>query len=567
MPGEIKFSPEADFPTGGSGSEQSNTKKQNKDNIQPKSPREQLNELISQYSSLDVIPEERLKEIGFVKTIYEGGVRITSEETIKERQQKEMEKVMGTPFDIIPVEAKIVSIGRRMLVGDLVNIGRKYFDRVLYDNAWGADDNTPLVYGEESPVVALRETISVDKEIMKKICDRFDLPEDDRAYGYFVADVFTDGISGATLGARDSFTKEWEQILKSVNDKVESSQDDMLSSKDTEEVYNKLEQSRGKLADPDFYNSAFMGRFYATAEYHDYSRSEKGENLTPFEASKQTFVYLLEKYDEFKVVIQQLELSKSHFDFLNILSKITIDKNDEEKRLLSEMKIASVEEKREKSGKLKALKREREEKIKLIAGIKEFYDIPKIAAANFSDIIKAVQKVLIRGSSKDDDVEFKLDARPNRLLDSNPGKVSGDCTDGVPLPFTKPDVPIYNVKVFRNEDSHIGNIYLLMTNTIDNISVWHLDAIQIPSAVDWDGFIENLFDSLLKAAKNKGVAYITVSREPSRISNYDYIQDAVLKYCEKINAGQGVIDVPDYKSLGDQYSNPQCNGEVFLIPA
>lgn len=50
--------------------------------------------------------------------------------------------------------------------------------------------------------------------------------------------------------------------------------------------------------------------------------------------------------------------------------------------------------------------------------------------------------------------------------DRNPGAVSGDCTENDSLPFLDPSNRLFNVKVMRNEVDHVGNIYLL--EVVDN---------------------------------------------------------------------------------------------------
>jgi len=201
----------------------------------------------------------------------------------------------------------------------------------------------------------------------------------------------------------------------------------------------------------------------------------------------------------------------------------------------------------------------------ILAGVIEYYSMPNITATLFDRGIEEFQKKLVRGSKENTEEVFTLDGTPNDELDRNPGKMSGDCTDGLPLPFGDPNIPLFNIKVFKGEGNHMGNIYLLETQDEEKRQVWHLDAIQVPASVDWDKFIKTFFDALFAEAEKKGVAGITVNDESHHISNYDYISKAVLDYLEKSGIDETIkIDYPKYKKKG--YSHLQTDGNVFFIP-
>gem|GEM_PF-2987111 len=56
---------------------------------------------------------------------------------------------------------------------------------------------------------------------------------------------------------------------------------------------------------------------------------------------------------------------------------------------------------------------------------------------------------------------------------------------------------------------------------------------------------------------------ITVNTDITHMSNYDYIQDAILSYIEKINLGTKKIKVPEVDE--EEYSAFQGNGNVYIV--
>ena len=162
-----------------------------------------------------------------------------------------------------------------------------------------------------------------------------------------------------------------------------------------------------------------------------------------------------------------------------------------------------------------------------------------------------------------------LDGRYNKALDADPGKVSGDCTEGRPLPFGQFGIPLYNIKCFNDQKRHIGNIYLLETHLEDSKSekVWHIDAIQIPSRILWKEAIGTVINAIAMEAKKKCISAITVNSEDQYISNYSYISDAVKKYHEATGLGMERIHIPRWERylLEDEYSQLQGGSETMVV--
>ena len=181
----------------------------------------------------------------------------------------------------------------------------------------------------------------------------------------------------------------------------------------------------------------------------------------------------------------------------------------------------------------------------------------------FKKFIKQLQSYLVSINTDEKESEFYLDGKFDLTYDRDPGKMSWDCTESRPLAFEDPNIDIFNIKVFKKNKEHIGNIYLLSTETDNGEKVWHLEAIQVPSKIEWSEWIEKIIKELGIEAKKKNIDMITVNTDITHMSNYDYIQDAILSYIEKINLGTKKIKVPEVDE--EEYSAFQGNGNVYIV--
>lgn len=229
----------------------------------------------------------------------------------------------------------------------------------------------------------------------------------------------------------------------------------------------------------------------------------------------------------------------------------------EEKELKQAIKKATPEKRMTLSKRLKEIKELKKKQKQLRQGVIDYFSIPQVYTDMGKRNVKEVQDFLTAGSGESTgQAMFYLDAAPNELLDKDPGRVSGDCTAGKPLPFDSEAIPLFNVKVFGQDKEHFGNMYLLTTKTNPNVylydpelkkerKVWHFDAIQIPkSGIDWHEGIDKIIESLIKQAEEKGIEAITVNNELHLISNYDYIARAVESYWKEHGRKITEIDIP-----------------------
>ena len=249
---------------------------------------------------------------------------------------------------------------------------------------------------------------------------------------------------------------------------------------------------------------------------------------------------------------------------------------EEYKILKEKIKSVPIEEKKILNKRLGEIEEAKKKNINIINSIREYFNFPEIVSKEIKKELSDLQDFLVRKGGKEN-YNLRLIGTPDKELDRDPGVMSGDCTEGKPLPFEDPNFPIYNIKVFKLDQEHIGNIYLLITKDIKHRKVWHLDAIQIPLTATWETSIAELFKSMGEKAQEKGVSFISVSKEDSHISNYDYIQKSVKDYAKKINLGDIDVDVAsmyysafleneDLEHIKEEkYSPPQGSGEDMIV--
>src|SRR3989339_676559 len=294
-------------------------------NSEPKTMQERLNELMSSYSSLRNIPKSELEKIGYVKIVYEGGVKLAMKEKLEEAEQAEKEKAERAPFGVIKIEGKTTSVGRRISEGDLGAIDEKIADYIAGDY-WIDDDNISELYGANSPVVFLCKKLLEDENLAGKICQRFGIEEDDYTHKYFISNIFTTaGIASATAEARTFLGEEWDKIYLPAKDffyvlrtgdpeEVDEFENGIMEDVDgeeklpgakSEEISNKLENLRGKLADQNFYAGEFSKSLYSVNHYAYAEFGLKGrEDATTFEISKFVFSQILGSYDGMNQIAQ-----------------------------------------------------------------------------------------------------------------------------------------------------------------------------------------------------------------------------------------------------------------------
>lgn len=345
-----------------------------------------------------------------------------------------------------------------------------------------------------------------------------------------------------------------------------------------QKLFRVLDRQKAKLSDHQRISRSFNA--YANHKFPDeltqddlpeFSRYVKTAKLrTNFQVATFLFSQYL-SWIGFETKGSELTKAKSFAEAADIVRKMALTDEivQREKEYAEKIKLADLSEKKKLSFYLSEFKTARKKLRQLELGLIAFFDSPGNYAQGIEKIFSELEDFLIlgRGASKENSL-LALDARWDPKLDKNPGLISGDCTENHSLPFDRPEVPIYNVKVYDSKNEHAGNIYLLVTHLQSDPSkiVWHLDALQLPRLeVDADELIENIFTIISQEASKKGIYFITVNWFEEKISNYDYIREAVLKYWHKSGKKKANLETVSFDINEGRYSQPQMDSKVRVV--
>lgn len=524
-------------------------------------------ELLKEYGQIDAIPENALEAAGFVR-LAEG--RVVRADYLPRLQEK-AERVKRPPFEVVELNLTRSVQGRRIYLEDCKRLENE-LDELLPQRVWGSSLEFSLAELPQSDAISSLETLGTRIEqlpVWKGLVSNGQRRN-------LLLGLFDHRLEVLFEECHLQVEKHFNEAMDQVRAAVAMQQigdDGLLSSDQTLQLAQKIERLRGEYGDSDRYQA----KFEAGLALSPLAILDEDEELTPrmesfiaerpsyFALGKQLFSDVLRSVD-LEGAASRLETAPTVEAALGIIRAERCDVSEEERSLRKHMRTASLEEKQALSQQLKAFDQKRNVQRGVLRSLTHYYSMPEIVAQHAQRILKSMQSHLIRGADQSN-VTYRLDARPDPVLDKDPGEVSGDCTIGSPLPFKEPTVPVFNVKVFESK-RHVGNIYLLESYDLKDRErrVWHLDAIQIPDALDWKTAIESLFHSLLQQARDKGVSGLTVSTSAPQISNYDYISSAVLRYCEQRKLGQIEIEVPVPPKRVEKYSPFQTDGRVFYIP-
>lgn len=354
----------------------------------------------------------------------------------------------------------------------------------------------------------------------------------------------------------------------------------------SQKLYEDLERQKGILADVPELSRALSISLYGNeminASVESFNKIGEIVRANGLNTGFKFVNYFIRKYLtslNLPELAANIERAGSLEEARNILANSDFSQElvEEEKNIKTGIRTASLEEKMRVSARLKEIQRLKKDRKQIKLGMEEYFSSPETAAKAFTRKIKDLQDKLIATKGEKREAALYLDATPDPELDKNPGEVSGDCTNGIPLPFNRPEIPLYNVKVYDSKNAHIGNIYLLVTNSGKvsavgeeslGVPTWHMDAIQIPDqSIDWAVSLPAIIQAISEEAVKRDIGAITVNGEDFQISNYDYIRDAVSKYWEQNGKKEAHVIIPDqsFPNTTKEYSRLQGDGSAKVI--
>ncbi len=544
-----------------------------------------LDTLSKQYGGSEGIPDTELKSLGYYREQIEGGWRLIPVERMDQRakeqlaeQTKMQEKIERTPLKGVSVQVPETDIPfRDLFYDDVTELTNRVEDLIRFtDRAHGSIDSViKHTLSPDSPYCYLFNDFS---KFLDQSKDKLGFQEQETSrlkeeiFGY--CSLYSSNFSDIIPEGSDAFVQGFIEDERAVT----------ISQSKSEALFTFFERQRGTFADMHQLNEDFQDAFNDEIDIGEHPEKRYPQLQRYITSHKLTDNYTLIT-NVFGAYLEHLNLegiaaTLQHAASPQEATKLLQEANftrvlDEERRTIkASIQSASIEEKKQVSKQLKEIEQEIKRRKQIQKGMQEYFSSPQIEAKILGDKIKNIQELLANEKKETgQSTTLYLDATPDPAYDTDPGVVSGDCTEGEPLPFIEPSIPLYNTKVFNNKRQHIGNMYLLVTTTetvIDHnpMQVWHFDAIQIPNRrIDWKKAIQYLIESIGKEAAKQDIDLITVNGQEYRISNYDYIDEAVREYGEERGDQFVSVNIPEVEEefKGKNYSSLQGNGGALVL--
>jgi len=561
----------------------------------PKTPFEQLEILMREFGGdWENIPEERLKAIGYWRQPIEGGwklARIPDEVSLAKAAQDEAErkkdwqdqwekKTSNTPFGRIEVQATETSIAYRHLDIQAVNDLRFMIDELatfVVPSGISTLEFLNLGLPETANIIVLHRNFLA---FAAKLDKNVGIEVDELADHIFMCWSFALLQEGGPFKSSFLESDPRQFLMDYTMDYVgDGKAHKIIPSKNAGRLAMDFERLAGALTDVSYYKHKYLevGKELFEADLNE-SFEEDCPQLTAYIRKNELWTqhqimsHFIGKYLEeigLRELGQLIPQSSSAQEATILISKADFIGKlvAEEKQIKALVKGGTREQYSQYSGRLKEISQEKKHMRQIQSGLYALLNLPETVANVLKTRMKIIQDFLTTKNTQngDSDSALILDATPNEELDSNPGAVSGDCTEGAPLPFNRPDLPLYNVKVYNPDNLHIGNMYLLVTKALNGKLVWHFDAVQIPSrSVDWSITIPKLIERISLEAERQGVDVITMNDWAVNTSNYDYIQDALSGYWKSHGEKYISIKKPKKPKVG-RYSDLQGTNEVKVL--
>ncbi len=541
-----------------------------------------LQQLMELHGSAAAIPEADLAKIGYIRVITsDGAVRLRPRSAQPVAPESATERAEFAPFQT--VEFSVPSAGRQLEIprGGKLNAFRQNLTELAAISKWEPytclSDFSQLVPGEHA-------LIHFFEELSRTLGGQSSTDESQIILGNIVHDLLNTFDNVDILEKSDTQFDLVEQLEVAAEDEqdlideLEPIQTDEATQA-VKDVSERLEVTRGVIT-----NRVVLVSFFDSYLTDDATRylevpdeAEDGDGIIAMLLSKKKDQQPLTVFDVCRYAISSVAVDKNLVTIAEAISdtktsgemlsivrqnceQLIATQVAEEKRIKTLIGNANSDDEklslnRTYSGELAAIAEQKKVITQFQTGLRAFFALPDAFAREMDRRIDALQELLIAGTKKPGrPLKVQLDARPDSVRDKNPGEISGDCTDGYPLPFAEKRHNLHNVKVFV-EGKHRGNIYLLVTTDSEENIVWHLEAIQIPDkSLDWNKAYDSLMNALITEAEKKGVRAITCNSVSQTISNYSYISDVVQSHLlldDKI-----VIKIP-YIESDKRYSQLQ----------
>ncbi len=478
-------------------------------------------DLMDEYGSLSDIPEDILATNGLVRITQNGAMRILQKSSLK----FENTRVIPPPFDKISFKTRkndTQLVRSADIVRRIHHSTNDYFHKCIDSGCISEQvfDSTQRDFFECNGTL---------RSIFTSI-------------GWLWGDGYTEYINNLVESYIYTLLPEdYSDLTRFISDTWAPELFDFIQLH-FQEHYDAFLRLRSQLQDRNMIEKSIDESIYAVIPHHDLEELvlEENEHFSPEEIDSGAATWFL-------LLIRTMETFFHSYWFDEIAASIKNIKNREELHkslLLSVDKLPSFIEFKATKEEMKQQKTQawKIELSKTLANKKDVFEKDKWILKSISQLA-VYEDILLEKSKKINneigslflvnqwDKKYDtiiLDGNPDIELDANPGLVSGDCTNGKPLPFWKMN-GLSNIKVYANAWQHIGNIYLIETLAHWQ-KIWHIDAIQIPKNYNWDDATPELVQNLWKSAQKKWISKIVTSSQSSHISNYDYIVDAVKKY-------------------------------------
>jgi hypothetical protein len=530
---------------------------------------DKLKELLTEYRSLLRIPDSELEKIGKKKVRtqnLDGGFSYTIKDVNWEENKK-------TLFGEIDWEAHF-SQGIRTEPQTATRLLDYIHQNKLYDMAdilERLNDNLP----EDTPLSQFRELIfqhsnenynTAEKELIFELAEIsedkwYDTPEFKES-----REIINYGEIHSCWNTCHTAYHHLNKVEEKLRYFLADYHDEQLSFEKTgKDVANILEKILAQLNDSPLNKQTFEERCNAEIkgkisgdlnllEQQNIRDMVHHDTLCSAKIKIASEVLYANGFEEISTKILNFETMEECADYLRNCKNDVLPSFQEREELKKEPRKNSV--------RLKELKKQFKQEKQVIEGARDFFEPYLVASEVLSKPAKDMLNILI-ANKKAYSTTWTIDSTQDEEKDADPGRASGDCTAGRPLPFYHPD--LHNLKVYEGKE-HIGNMYLFVTEQDESETekdVWHLDAIQIPKRANWEKTIETLVDSLSEEAKKQNVNMITVNSRLPLISNYDYIAKAVRGYKGGITKTAAIELSLDVDS--DQFSEFQGRQDIQRI--